>query len=488
MAQKSNSVPTSKWVALAAALFFMFATAVIPPFEGLSQSGFQVLGILVGASILFLTWGTDWTSMLVVFAFMTVPALSINQITQATFGNSTVVFLIFTFMLAGCLTKSGVARRIAVWFITNKLARKSPWWTVAMILIAMYIISMPLSSAATFMIMFPIVQEILASVGVTKEDKAPIATALILGLLVMGLISNGGNPIAHAMTLQGFSFFQSYTGQAMDFFAYCAIATPVSIIGAVFYFLIVRFVWRPDVSVLTQVDYEKLTSGLGAMSKKEKWSVGFYVACILLWLLPGLTQYVWPAAYSAVFSKVQQCMPPLVALFLMNFIKADGEPVFKWSDAVSCVPVGMVFFMVSIMGIGAFMGNPDIGIAAWLTTVLSPVFANVSATMFTIIMLVFCGVLCSFCTGSIPLAITFAVAMPLCSTIYEGQINPMVLGALATLLANTTWTTAPCSPISAIAYSSGWVVPKNMVKYGLMTTIIIIIAALTVGVGIGNIF
>jgi len=64
----------------------------------------------------------------------------------------------------------------------------------------------------------------------------------------------------------------------------------------------------------------------------------------------------------------------------------------------------------------------------------------------------------------------------------------MVLGALATLLANTTWTTAPCSPISAIAYSSGWVIPKNMVKYGLMTTIIIIIAALTVGVGIGNIF
>lgn len=224
------------------------------------------------------------------------------------------------------------------------------------------------------------------------------------------------------------------------------------------------------------------------MSKKEKWSIGFYLACIVLWLLPGLTQYIWPAGYSAVFSKIQQCMPPLVALFLMNFIKADGEPVFKWSDAVSCVPVGMVFFMVSIMGIGAFMGNPDIGIAAWLTEVLSPVFANVSATMFMVIMLVFCGILCSFCTGSIPLAITFAVAMPLCTTIYAGQINPMVVGALATVLANTTWTTAPCSPISAIAYSSGWIVPKNMIKYGLLTTIITIIAALTVGVAIGNVF
>ena len=52
--------------------------------------------------------------------------------------------------------------------------------------------------------------------GVTKEKKAPIATALILGVLVTGLLSNGGNPIAHAMTLQGFSFYEGYAGQPMD--------------------------------------------------------------------------------------------------------------------------------------------------------------------------------------------------------------------------------------------------------------------------------
>lgn len=108
----------------------------------------------------------------------------------------------------------------------------------------------------------------------------------------------------------------------------------------------------------------------------------------------------------------------------------------------------MVFFMVSIMGVSAFMGNPDISIASWLTRCNLRYFANVSVTMFMIIMLVFCGVLCGFCTGSIPLAITFAVAIPLCTTIYAGQINPMVIGALATVLANTTWTTAPCSPAS----------------------------------------
>ena len=59
---------------------------------------------------------------------------------------------------------------------------------------------------------------------------------------------------------------------------------------------------------------------MGKMSKKEKWSAVFYLLCVLFWLLPGLTQYLWPAANAAVFSKIQQCLPPLLALFLMKFI------------------------------------------------------------------------------------------------------------------------------------------------------------------------
>ena len=104
----------------------MLAVKLLPPPAGLSDAGFQILGILVVAILLFLTHGIGWTSMLIVFLLLTVPGLSAARVTQATFGNSTAVFLLFCFMLAACLTESGMARRIAVWFLTNKLARKSP--------------------------------------------------------------------------------------------------------------------------------------------------------------------------------------------------------------------------------------------------------------------------------------------------------------------------------------------------------------------------
>ena len=184
--QKTKNVSAGKWVALVIALLFMFATKYIPAPADLSQAGFQVLGILIGAIILFLTWGTGFPSMMIVFALMTVDGLSAAKVTQATFGNNTVVFLGCCMMLAACLTKRGAARRIAIWFLTNKLARKSPWWTVIMFFAANYVLNFVLSTAATIFVMLPIAAEILESVGIQKEDKAPIAVALMLGTQVTG--------------------------------------------------------------------------------------------------------------------------------------------------------------------------------------------------------------------------------------------------------------------------------------------------------------
>ena len=43
-------------------------------------------------------------------------------------------------------------------------------------------------------------------------------------------------------------------------------------------------------------------------------------------------------------------------------------------------------FIASIMGLGSFMGNADIGIPAWMSSVLSPIFSNVSPFVFLAVM------------------------------------------------------------------------------------------------------
>lgn len=475
-----------KWVALVIAAFCMFATGLITPPEGLSQAGFQVLGILVGAIILFLTWGTGWPSMAIIFALMTVPGLSVSQVTQATFGNNTVVFLVFCMMLAACLTKSGAARRIAVWFLTNNLAKKSPWWTIIMYFTANFVLNYVLSTAATIFVMLPIAVELLESVGVKKEQKAPIAVAIMLGTLVTGLLSNGGNPISHATTLQGFSFYESFTGEPMDFFTYCAIGTPIAIVSFLLFFLMVRFIWRPDVSMLVNVNYEALKATVGPMTKKEKISVFFYIVCVVLWMMPGLSKYIWPAS-AEFFNKINNCLPPLAALFLMNFIKVDGEPVLAWGDAVKSVNWPSFMFIASIMGLGSFLGNSSFGISEWLSNLLSPAFANVSPIAFILVMVLIVNVLTNFCSNSVALSVVYAVALPLCLGVYSGSVNPALLSILITSSAQNGWATAPASPTAAVAYASGWGNSREILVWGLIIMVLQIAVCMVWGMSAGSI-
>lgn len=483
--QKTKNISAGKWVALVIALLFMFATKFIPSPADLSQAGFQVLGILIGAIILFLTWGTGFPSMMIVFALMTVDGLSAAKVTQATFGNNTVVFLVFCMMLAACLTKSGAARRIAIWFLTNKLARKSPWWTVIMFFAANYVLNFVLSTAATIFVMLPIAVEILESVGIQKEDKTPIAVALMLGTLVTGLISNSANPISHATTLQGFSFYESFTGEAMDFFTYCAIAFPISIVCVVLFVLMVKFVWRPDVSALKNVNYDAMTSSMGTMTKKEKWSVFFYIVCVLLWMMPGLSKYIWPGA-AAFFGKINNCLPPLAALFLMNFIKVDGEKILDWGEAVKSVNWPSFMFIASIMGLGSFMGNADIGLSEWLSNVMAPTFSHMPPLVFAIIMVFAVDLLTNFCSNSVALSVVFAVALPLCMNLYSGQLSPMMIAILITSSAMNGWATPPATPTAAVAYSSGWTDNRQVCKWGLVFMLVQVVLCVVVGIPAAN--
>ena len=61
------SLPTSHIIALVISIVLMFFSRIIPV-PGLPATGAGVLGILVGAIILWLTVGVNWTSLLILMA------------------------------------------------------------------------------------------------------------------------------------------------------------------------------------------------------------------------------------------------------------------------------------------------------------------------------------------------------------------------------------------------------------------------------------
>ena len=118
---------TYQIVVIIIGLFLCFFGRFIPVSSGLSASGAQTLFIMVGGLLMWLLVGVDWTSLAVILALALIPELGMNKVAAGTLGNSTVFYLLLCFMLAKSLQATGVAHRLAVWFLTGSFSRKGAW-------------------------------------------------------------------------------------------------------------------------------------------------------------------------------------------------------------------------------------------------------------------------------------------------------------------------------------------------------------------------
>lgn len=276
---------------------------------------------------------------------------------------------------------------------------------------------------------------------------------------------------------------------AFVLFALCTVAVlePVVIVCAIVYFLIGRLLWKPDVTPLANLDYDRLAASVGPMTKKAKWSAWVYAMVVIMWVLPGVCKYVAPGAY-VYLSKIDQTYPPIIALVLMTLVKVDGEKALDFKDAMANASWGVFLFIASVMAMGSAMANSEIGISAWLAAEMGPLFSNISPEMFIAIAVVFLVVLTNFTSNSVVVALGFTIFMPLCTTVYADSISAAFMGLMKINASQHSWATPPATPASAIAAGSGWLDTGNMFRWGMVVAAFSCVILLTLGQLLGKVF
>lgn len=471
---------TYQIVAIVIGLFLCFFGRYIPVFDGLSPSGTQTLFIMIGGLLMWLLVGVDWTSMAVIFSMALIPEVGMGKAAAGSLGNGLVFYLMLCFMLAESLKVTGVAHRLAVWFLTCDFSRKGAWHTIAMIFTAIFVLSSGLSSSATIMIFLPILYEIIESLGYTKGDDKKLPAVLIASLPIVCQVAQSTTPISHAMTLIGFSQYSSYTGQTMDFGQYVMVALPMGILVVIAWFLISKYLIRPDTSRFQHLNYEALRGDLGEIKKEEKIAAGLYILVIFFWLAPELSKYITPSLASA-FGLIQQCYPPIVALILLNFISVGGKPVLSYKDALKGAPIGMLLFMGALLELGSVFANKQIGISAWMSTTIGSLCDGISPVMFIILITIVAVIGTNFMSNAVTCAVCMSIAMPLVSTIYQGAIDPFVMAVMITMGINYAFATAPATPPVAIVAGSGWIKTSRLFNYGMAAAVVSLMLLFIVG-------
>ena len=360
-------------------LILCFVGQFIPGTNGLSSEAFGVIFIFIGVLILWLTIGIDRPSLLCLFALGFIDNFGFNKVLSSSLGNSTFAFLLFTFICTYALSKTSLIKRIALTFINLKIAQKNSYLFIFFFLLGTLFLGLFISPSVLFVVLLPILNEIIAQLKLEKTDK--VAKILMLGLGFTVSISSGMTPIAHVFPILAINA----ANLEVSTFEYIALAFPTGLVLFFLMYLLLIVCIRPKKDGLNFENVAKLKETTQKLDKKDIITLIIFILVLFLWIVPSLFEFIYYPIYEA-FNKYGTIMPPLLGTILLCIIRVDKKPLISVEDAFkNGVPWGSLIMCAATLALGEAIKNEDIGLITYLQSTLGNSLVSLPALVLLII-------------------------------------------------------------------------------------------------------
>lgn len=454
-------------------LFFRF----IPAPAGLNSEGMQVIGIFSGVLILWITVGIDWPSLLCLAALSFVPSIGVGETLKNSFGNQTFAFLLFTFMCTYALSQTSIIKRIALAFVTSKIARKGPWQLTALFLLSVLVIGSVMSPTVLFFIMLPILEEIYRILELKKGDK--FAAMLMIGLVTCTSLSSAMTPIAHVFPVIAMGVFEALTDVSISYASYMQFAIPAGLLIFGIMMGIFKVILKPDVSNFRAIYEEDFrNTEVAPFDLREKLIVSVFAVVIAFWILPGLVKDIFPA-FTAAVNQYGTAMPPLIGVIVLAMIKVEGKSLMNINEAMTKgVSWPSMIMVASTLALGSAMTNESIGLTRYITEAIMPVTHQLSTVLLIILFITWAAIQSNLSSHMVTSQLVSSIAVPV--AISTGSLNAAAIACVIGMVSAIGSAAPPSMPYVAVAGSSGWTDAMELMKYGFYNMLGTIIVAAVV--------
>lgn len=256
----------------------IFIFWVIPPFTPITDIGMKTIGIFIGTILLLSLVDTVWPVFLALILLTFTGGFTLQEVLAGSLGNWIIMFVIASFVMTFALNKSGFTTRLTEYYMSLKFVQKGPWiFTFSLFSIAMIVgMFMDQVPATAFFLAFT--KELLNKMGYSKEDKYSNAT--LMGVVFAVNIGGAATPISHSLVILGLGIYEEITKSAIDLVTYMIYAIPVALVLFVALCLIIKFVIKPDISKLKNIDLSTLLTKRDPRILKKKLLLPFFHNCI----------------------------------------------------------------------------------------------------------------------------------------------------------------------------------------------------------------
>lgn len=486
--KKSKKHYINVGISLSILLIFQFLPAPAP----ITHCGMMVLGCLFSFLYLIATDDCNWPIFLIIWflAFYTTDIFpgsgssGMDISVLKSFGNSSVLFIICTLLLCNILEESGLLRRIAVWFISRKFAKKGAWSFTLMLIAATLVIASFMDPVPAAVVMISVAKEIFQTLGFKKGDSWPMMViCMIPWASVLGFAAT---PIGHNLPIAIMGMVEQMSGARVNIVNYMIVGIPIVLVVWILMFLYFRFVVKPDLSMFDNIDYSALDSlKVGKMDTKEKLAAVAGLFTLILWVFPGLITFSAPDSKAAkLFGNVHILFPLLISLVVLAIIHIDGEKMFDFEVSSKKISWSAVYLLAGNLLMAAAIGSDTTGIPQWLTANIGPIMGKFSPMMLILLVVFLCVSLTNLLNNWSVAVVMTTVAVPI---VIEKGVNPAILGVLIPLCCNCAFPTPAATPVTAFSVSDPYCNPQYVLKHGISMAIITLIVALILGYPLASI-
>jgi sodium-dependent dicarboxylate transporter 2/3/5 len=388
---------------------------------------------------------------LVPFALLPMFGVVDHKTIASSLGSHVILLLMGAFMLSKAIEKSGAHHRLAVYMV-RLVGVSSGRRLVFGFMLASGLLSMWISNTATTLIMLPIALAILAHV-----DNKELKVALILGIAYAASVGGIGTPIGTPPNVIFMGIYEEHTGREFGFLSWMKIGVPIVLIA------LPIMAWWLTRNV--KLEQEIVLPEQGEWRSEEKRT---------LWVF-GLTALAWitrkePFGGWSDFLNIPIAGDSTVALFavvLMFLIpNGKGSRLLDWETART-IPWGMLLLFAG--GIAIAKGF----VASGLSQILGEWLSSLANLPVFFMLLTICLVV-TYLTEITSNTATATLLMPILAVAaVSAGYDPMVLMIPAAMCASCAFMLPVATAPNAIAYGTGELEIKDMVKEGAILSFIL---------------
>lgn len=430
---------TAYIVKLLVGLFFIFVFGrVCPPWGGITQTGIQAIGIFFGLIFLLSNseFGLILPSLLGFLAVLLTDAYTPSSLMAATFGNSTVVQIIFAYVLCQTIISTGAGEFISKWLLTRKVLRGKPYLFCFVFFFAAWVMG-AFAKIGGIVFVLALLDSLIDNLGYEKEgsfNRWMSLGSFVSACIGMALIPFQGLPL---VIFGAILSAMAQSGIVLNYAVYMLSIIVFSMAFIVLFALTMK-ACRVDADKLRAFDVSRISGEQGGKLRMTRKQV---LACLI---------FLFAIAYSVVMaflpadsplgqalSTFDQCTWFILALVIFFLLREDGKPLLNEEQTFrSSISRGIVLAVCIFNVIGGMLANPELGVRGWLNALMEPIFTGLPFPVF-MLLICFVSTICTnvFANAAVGL-IVGTLTMPFAITYGDTiGINVTVYGAAVTMSA-----------------------------------------------------